>query len=98
MRKGGRPQIKFNRGQSVLEFIMVFIAVLWLAVGIIRIWTWFNVNYANRQVGYENTHVNAGQVTAYNDASPQPVGIGSEPLDLTEDWVFQGRPSGQVRR
>jgi cytoskeletal protein RodZ len=88
---------KLKTGQSTLELVLAFIAVVWLAVGITRIWTWFNVNYANRQVGYEKTRFWAGQDTTY-DSSSQPFDIGSQPLDLTEDWVFRGVPSGKVTK
>ena len=89
-------------GQSILDFVLAFIAVALLAVGIVRIWVWFNANYAGRQMAYQQSRIVAGTPKSTYDG---PIDIGAtpdepemiyNPLDLTEEWVFQGIPSGTV--
>lgn len=78
-----------KRAESLLEFIMAFTALLILAVGLTRIWVWFNANYAKLNVDYQNTRLSSGQGSAPGAFNPQP-------LQLTTDWVFRGQPSGSV--
>jgi hypothetical protein len=94
----GVQESNFRRGQGALDFILAFVAVLWLIIGITRVWTWFHFNYANLQVNYQKTRLGAGNATFYNDNDPQPVATGYQPLDLTQNWVFKGEPSGTVRK
>jgi len=101
IKKNRRNHYK-KSGQSILDFVLVFIAVAVLAVGIVRIWVWFNSNYASREVAYQQSRIVAGTPKSSYD---EPIDIGAtpdepemiySPLDLTEEWVFQGIPSGQV--
>lgn len=84
--------------------MVAFVAVAGLAIGIARIWIWFNANYARRQVAYQKSRFLAGQ---YSNTSSydEPIDTGATedcpgctyaPLDLTEEWVFSGEPSGTV--
>ncbi|TRZ95615.1 hypothetical protein D4R78_03045 [bacterium] len=92
---------KFNgkrQSQAVLDFILVFIGVLALAIGIVRISLWFHANYAKRQIAVESTRLAAGQPGFYDDVAYKGqtyniAGVGKtyEPIDLTEDWVFKGQ-------
>ena len=91
---------KLTPGQSILDFMLAFLAIALLSMGIVRIWTWFNVNYTGRQLAYQRSRLTAGTPI---DNYSEPVNIGAdddggvyEPLDLTEDWVFTGTGSGQI--
>jgi hypothetical protein len=88
--------------QSILDFILAFLAVAVFSVGIVRTWIWFNANYARRQVAYQKGRLYAGKP---KEPYSQPRDIGAnkdcpdckyEPLDLTEKWVFEGKPSGTL--
>ncbi len=84
-----------KKSQSIFEFAVAIIAISGLVIGIVRIWIWFNANYAKRQYSYQQTRLSAVGKTrplTYND----PVATGYTPLELTKDWVFKGRPSGTV--
>lgn len=93
--------------QSILDFVLAFIALAVLVVGIARIWVWFNVNYAKRQLEYQQSRIVAGtpETKQGKTSYQQPIDIGATeleptrryyPLDLTEEWVFKGQPSGSV--
>ncbi|MBL7130233.1 MAG: hypothetical protein ISS45_02305 [Candidatus Omnitrophica bacterium] len=88
-------------GQSILDFVLAFIALGLLAVGIVRIWIWFNASYASRQVAYQRSRTIAGRPTYYDLDNLKPLDIGAvpgcpgctyEPLNLTEEWVFNPDP------
>lgn len=88
--------------QSILEFILALTAIAAFAVGITRIWVWFDANYAGLQVAYQKGRLYAGQPKKSYD---QPLNIGGsqscpnckyEPLDLTEEWVFAGLPTHTI--
>ncbi len=83
-----------SRAQSILGYILVFISIALLALYITRVWVWFNANYALRQTKYEDTRLSAGQ--SY-DAPYTPKDIGSTPLPLTDEWIFNAEPSGIVK-
>ncbi len=50
-----------KKSESILDFVFAFIAILVLTIGIVRIWVWFNANYASRQVDYQKGRLVAGQ-------------------------------------
>lgn len=97
-----------KKSQSILDFIFAFIAILVLTIGLVRIWMWFHANYASRQVAFQESRLSAGIAgihSTYERFGYKPVDIGSseecpdcvyKPLDLTEEWVFRGQPSGTV--
>lgn len=96
---------KLKKSQSIIDFAIALIAVAALAVGIVRIWVWFNANYAKRQVGYQQSRLLAAGPNRPIDDYNAPTGIGADdahreqgfqPIDLTEDWVFKGQASGTV--
>jgi len=98
--------IRPRRAQSIVDFAVAFIAVAVLIVGIVRIWIWFNANYAKRQVSFQKSRLIAAGPERPYAASQAPVNIGRtsdcpdcvyKPLDLTEEWVFKGHASGTVR-
>jgi hypothetical protein len=81
-----------KKAQSILDFILAFGALIFLTAGLVRIWVWFNANFAKSVVDYQNTRLAAGNALA-NQSAP----LNSyDPLDLTENWVFYGTPSGTV--
>lgn len=85
--------------QSILEFVFAFIVILLLSLGIVRVWTWFNANYAHREVAYQRSRASAGAAETYKTNPYVDIaGAGGDytPLNLTEDWVFSGKPSGMV--
>lgn len=89
-------------GQSILDFVLAFIAIAFLSVGIVRIWVWFSANFARRQVNYQQSRFVAGIPKTYDKLGRgKNVDIAAKednllavyrPLDLTEDWVFKGKP------
>lgn len=97
-----------KKAQVILGFIFAFIAIIGLTIGLARVWIWFNANYAHREVAYQWSRTTAGQPSNYrNGGTRSYIDIGGEdtavdsqnkyrPLQLTEEWVFQGKPSGQV--
>lgn len=99
-----------GKAQAILGFIFAFIAILGLGIGIVRIWAWFNANYAHRAVPYQQSRLAAASpyqyrdphdgVSTYIDVSGQDTTTNPDtkykPLELTEDWVFKGIASGQV--
>jgi hypothetical protein len=102
--------IPIRRAQVILSYILVFIATLGLVIGVVRIWIWFNANYAHRQVAYQTSRIIAGKPKYYTDTSSAAsytyIDISGEdttaqpslkyrPLNLNEDWVFRGIISGQ---
>ncbi len=78
-----------TKAQSILDFILAFIAIVALSVGIVRVWVWFNANYAKAQVDYQQTREAAGK-----DSPGQPP--SRDTLALNEEWVFKGNPSGSI--
>lgn len=116
-----------KKTQVILGFIFAFMAVMLLALGIVRIWTWFNANFAHRELAYQRSRLKAGKPLDYQD-TPGPamfktypdsrtrpewmrwvkkqtiIDISGEdtgeqtgdpdkrykPIDLTEEWVFEG--------
>lgn len=83
-----------KKSQSILDFILAFVAVAALSIGIVRIWIWFNANYAKRQVAFQNSRLIAAIPREHYD---QPIDIGANetcpdctysPMDLDDEWVF----------
>lgn len=104
MKKTGRLITNKNSfGQSILDFVLAFIAIAVLSVGIVRIWVWFNANFTRRQVNYQESRIVAGLPNSYETlGKDKSVDIAAKsdnllavykPLDLTEDWVFKGKAS-----
>ncbi len=82
---------KRDRSQAILDFVLLFGVLLVFLLGLVRIWTWFNATYARRNATYQVERLIVGKA---NDAT---AGAYLEvPLRLTDDWVFGGRPSGNI--
>ena len=60
-----------TRSQVILGFIFAFMVTVLLALGIVRIWTWFNANYAHRELAYQKSRLKAGKPTEYVDPKDQ---------------------------
>lgn len=73
-----------RKGQSLLSFIFASIALMLLAVGILRIWTWFNANYGRKAVLYQRSRLMAAQPNTYF----KPVGIDSFTDVTANDQVY----------
>ena len=86
-----------KKAQAILDYILVISAVMALAIGLVRVWIYFNANLASSSVAYGTSRVAAGTANdvhfsaAYADAQ-----YTNKHLDLTEDWVFRGTASGGV--
>ena len=92
-----------NESQAILDFVLAFIAVVLLLLGIVRIWIWFDANYAHRQYAYQRSRLVAATPASQtnkpidlNATESCPTCGNYKPLDLTEEWVFRGVPSGTV--
>ncbi|MFA5286837.1 MAG: hypothetical protein WC394_01015 [Candidatus Omnitrophota bacterium] len=83
---------KSKRSQAILDFVLIFGILLVFLVGLVRIWVWFNANYAKRNADYQKTRLIAGK--AYDLTAGVYI---DAPLELTDDWVFKGKPSGTVK-
>jgi len=79
------------KSQSALEFVLALSIIGFLALGALRIGIWFNANYAKRQVSYEKDRLQYGQ-------NATGAKFNEEHLNLTEDWIFKGKSSGEVKK
>lgn len=82
-----------KRSQALLDFIIIFGILLVFLTGLTRIWIWFNANYAKRNVDYQNTRLAAGTA---NDVHLDTLPYQDATLEINDDWVFKGKPSGTV--
>ena len=91
--------MRSTKSQSIFDFALALIAVSGLVVGIVRIWIWFNANYAKREMAYQSGRIYAA---GHNRPSSytNPIQIGGNEtchdcnyasLRLTQDWVFRGK-------
>jgi hypothetical protein len=62
--------LRCKKGQSTLELAVVFISMILLMGGMIKIWFWSNNQIVERQLRYNATRVAAGQ----------PLGTGYTPV------------------
>ena len=82
---------KSKRSQAILDFVLVFGILLVFLVGLVRIWVWFNANYAKRNVDYQNSRLAAGT------ADDTTAGTYTDnTFALNDRWVFEGKSSGTV--
>ncbi|MBM3248812.1 MAG: hypothetical protein FJZ10_05295, partial [Candidatus Omnitrophica bacterium] len=88
-------------GQSILGFVFAFIIIAAMAVGLTRVWVWFNVNYGVRQVRYQESRTAAtakwgssGSGNAY--LSQQINRELYKSLDLDDEWLFKGKATTEV--
>jgi len=78
--------VRYNKAQSILDFILAFGAITLLAIGLIRIWIWVDSRYASQSTYFQNSRYSAGAYGGYQ-YSPST-------LALNDDWVFRGQASG----
>jgi hypothetical protein len=105
------PKKKENlRAQSILDYVLAFIIIALLGVSVVRIWGWFNANYAHRQVAFQRSRLLAGNASPYEilkqrqhldkypmidiNATPTCLDCAYKPLRLTEEWLFKGQTAG----
>ena len=80
-----------NKGQSTLELSLVFVLMVLLVGGIVKIWLWSNKQIVERQLRYNATRVAAG--TSSDGYTLQwPV---YQPSELKEDDVLLNNNSGE---
>ena len=84
---------KHNKSQAILDFILAFGVLLALLMGLVRIWIWFDANYAKRNVDYQNTRLAAGTA---NDSHKTALAYQDQLLKIDDKWVFNGQASGTV--
>lgn len=82
-----------KKSQALLDFILIFGALLALLVGFTRIWVWFNSNFAKRNVDYQNTRLAAGTADNTHFSGPS---YSDSVLTIDDEWVFRGNASGSV--
>lgn len=80
-----------KRSQALLDFVLVFGILLALMAGLVRIWVWFDANFAKRNVDYQNTRLQAGQA-----ASGGGINYSDQTLTINDDWVFKSKTSEKV--
>jgi hypothetical protein len=86
-----KKSISKIKSQALLDFILVFGILVALMAGLIRIWVWFDANFAKRNVDYQNTRLQAGQAAHGGD-----INYTDETLAIDDNWVFKGESSGSV--
>ena len=79
------------KGQVLIEFVLMFVAVALFLLGATRLWIFFNANFANRQPSYQDSRTKAGtpDKNNYDLVWPPPE---YEELELTEEWILKGEP------
>jgi len=82
-----------NRAQSILDFILIFSVLVTFMIGLTRIWMWFNINYAKRNVDYQNGRLAAGKASVGREDT---LAYKDKLLEINDAWVFRGTPSGEV--
>ena len=80
-----------KRAQAILDFILVFGILLALMVGLIRIWVWFDANFAKRSVDYQLGRATAGQAEHGGN-----INYTDKSLTINDEWVFNASPSQTV--
>ncbi|MCM8792478.1 MAG: hypothetical protein NC826_05010 [Candidatus Omnitrophica bacterium] len=78
-------KFKNRAGQVTLEIALVFMAVVFLLIGILRIWLWSNYNIVKSESKYNESRLRAGSQD-YPGYMPTPLN-----KILTEDWLFKGK-------
>lgn len=84
---------KHNQSQAILDFVLVFGILITFIVGLVRIWVWFNVNYAKRNVDYQNTRLAAGTA---DDSHVSALTYTDQLVEINDNWVFEGEANGGV--
>lgn len=87
-----------KKAQAILDYILTISAVMALAIGLVRVWIYFNANLASSSVAYGTSRAAAGKAddTQSGSAPYAAEGYTNKRLDLTEDWIFRGQGSGSV--
>lgn len=86
---------KSKKSQSILDFVLVFGILLIFLVGLVRIWVWFNANYAKRNVDYQVGNILDGNVGRLRAGKPNDATAGvyrDKTFTLNDDWIFEGKP------
>lgn len=76
-----------KKGQNTLEVALVFIMIVLLLGGIMKIWLWSNDQIVRRQIKYNETRVGAGTATDSYQLN-WPV---YAPRSLSEEEVLVGK-------
>lgn len=52
------------KAQVTLEFILVFVIMVFLLMGLLSLWKWSSDNIIRRQMNYNSTRIEAGKIAA----------------------------------
>lgn len=75
-----------KKAQTTLEFVLFFIIMVALLVGLLGLWKWSSDNIVRRQVGYNTTRPQAGQIIAGQDA---PGTYEAQPMSEKDIYLFK---------
>lgn len=80
-----------KKSQAILDFVLAFIVIGVLTVGMVRLWVWLNANYAFIQSKYQDSRIKAGTGESPGCIDCPDVGNTLKPLTLNKDFLFKGR-------
>jgi len=53
-----------KNGQVTLEFTLIFVIMVALLAGLLSLWKWSSDNIIKRQINYNSTRAQAGQISS----------------------------------
>ena len=75
-----------RKGQSILEFALIFIIVAALILGLLALWAWSRDNITARQGAYEGTRAQAGK----KGSSGEPaISFKATPITDNQTYLFR---------
>jgi len=75
-----------RKGQSILEFVLIFIIVAVLILGLLALWGWSRNNIPARQVKYEGTRVQAGSKSSSGEPA---IPFKATPITDSQTYLFR---------
>jgi hypothetical protein len=68
-----------TKGQAILEFVLVFIIITFLVMGLLGLWRWSHDLIPAREVWFEGTRIEAGKKDS--PGVPEVIGNPEPPPD-----------------
>ena len=68
-----------RKGQSILEFSLVFIIIAALILGLLQLWRWSKENIRIRQDAFDGSRIDAGTKTQPGQPEFEYFGAGKPP-------------------
>ena len=75
-----------GKGQVTLEFTLVFVIMAALLVGLLGLWKWSSDNIIRRQINYNSTRAQAGQISAGQEP---PATYEAEAMTEKDVYLFK---------